>query len=109
MAHLIVSASFAAEHVGVRFDLRPGHSRFGRAVQCAPIDIELFGDRNMSRMVGHFDLRDDGWWVVDSGSIHGILVNDELVDAVVAPLGRRVHDGDRITVARVVLIFHDDR
>lgn len=105
MAHLIVSASFAPEHVGVRFDLRPGHARFGRAVQCAPIDIELFGDREMSRLAGHFDLRDDGWWVFDNASIHGIVVNDEHVDVA---LGRRLRDGDRITVARVVLTFHDD-
>lgn len=111
MAHLVVVASFAPEHLGTRFELGPERIHFGRTDRCVGNELVLFEDRTMSRRVGYFERRDDGWWIVDQGSIHGILVNDVLVQHAGPdsphPDQQRLRDGDRITVAQVRLVFHD--
>jgi pSer/pThr/pTyr-binding forkhead associated (FHA) protein len=67
----------------------------GRSRDC---DIRI-GDLNASRR--HAELRkdDDGYWIVDLGSMNGTLVNGKPVDR------ERLEDGDRITLGSTEIVF----
>jgi pSer/pThr/pTyr-binding forkhead associated (FHA) protein len=53
---------------------------------------------------GHARVRREGWRVIleDMGSTNGTFLNDERVLTSV-----ELHDGDRVTIGDVTLIFHD--
>jgi hypothetical protein len=53
---------------------------------------------------GHARVRREGWRVIleDMGSTNGTFLNDE---RVLTPM--ELHDGDRVTIGDVTMIFHD--
>jgi len=59
----------------------------------------LLDDVTVSRAHASFERRDDGWYVVDAGSLNGTYVNGEQVDAT------KLATGDEVQVGLFKLVF----
>ena len=59
----------------------------------------LLDDVTVSRAHAAFERRDDGWYVVDAGSLNGTYVNGEQVDAT------KLATGDEVQVGLFKLVF----
>ena len=56
-------------------------------------------DQNVSRRHAEVRLEDDGYWVVDLGSMNGTIVNGKRVDRA------RLADKDRILLGATEIVF----
>jgi hypothetical protein len=56
-------------------------------------------DGNVSRRHAELRLEDDGYWIVDLGSMNGTIVNGKRVDRA------RLEEGDRITLGSTEIVF----
>ncbi|MDG2384964.1 MAG: sigma 54-interacting transcriptional regulator [Pirellulaceae bacterium] len=71
-------------------------NRIGRGTDC---EIVLT-DPVCSRVHAELELRDDGWWLLDSGSRNGCYVNEERAEQV------RLQDGSRLKFGASEFVFH---
>jgi diguanylate cyclase (GGDEF)-like protein len=94
---LVVIHARDAELLGRRYLLEPSPAAItvGRH---AGNTIVLGGDA-VSRQHARFEQRDDGWWVVDSGSTHGTFVNAQQVQGALLRPGDNIRIGDTILKA----------
>jgi hypothetical protein len=67
----------------------------GRSREC---DLRI-ADLNASRRHAELQKDEDGYWIVDLGSMNGTLVNGRRVDK------ERLDDGDRITLGSTEIVF----
>lgn len=97
MPHLVVQVPGAEES---RRALDQPTLSAGRS---AENDIHLAGDLHASRVHAHFTSDGARFFVRDAGSRAGTLVNGSRIDGQV-----QLRPGDRITLGRSLVVFHDE-
>ena len=86
---------FALAFGGKPHDLAKPRVVLGRSKEA---DIRV-PDENVSRRHAEVRLEDDGYWIVDLGSMNGTIVNGKRIDRA------RLEDDDRITLGSTEIVF----
>lgn len=78
------------ERLGERFEVGPSPVRVGRGTQS---EVQIQGNRRLSRVHAMFTVRDDVLYVEDMGSSNGTYVNDYAIDEET-----RINSGDVVSL-----------